>query len=258
MVSHLVIPDAHVQPDTNNDRFEWLGKFILERRPDKIICLGDFADMNSLCSYDRGKRSFEGRRYLGDCEAVKDALGRLNGPINHYNSQRKRNGKSQYRPEKFMLLGNHEHRIVRATEDRAELDGTIGIHNLGFTEYGWRVSDYLVPIELDGIFYCHYFVSGVKGEAISGPNIASLIISKHFVSCIAGHVHTIDYAVRTTPSGKQVMGLVPGCFFDHPMDYAEHTEHLWWRGVAWLENVVDGAYDLELVSLERLKKNYGC
>lgn len=257
MPNHLVIPDVHVQPGISNDRLELAGRLALERRPEIIVCLGDFVDMESLCSYDRGKRSFEGRRYQLDCDASRNALHRFESPFKEYNVRQKRNGKAQYRPRKVMLLGNHENRISRATEDRAELDGTMGIDDLGFREYGWEVVPYLQPIEIDGIFYCHYFVSGVKGEAISGLNVASNILSRTMSSSCAGHIHVFDYAVRTDPSGRQIMALVPGCYFEHKMQYAEHTEHMWWRGLAWLENVHAGAFDLETISLERLKKKYG-
>lgn len=56
----LVIPDAHASPKHNNSRFDILGKFILDRQPDIIVNIGDFADMEALCSYDKGKASFEG------------------------------------------------------------------------------------------------------------------------------------------------------------------------------------------------------
>ena len=35
---------------------------------DKVICMGDFASMDSMSSYDRKKKSFEGRRYKKDIE----------------------------------------------------------------------------------------------------------------------------------------------------------------------------------------------
>jgi len=257
MTTHLILPDSHVQPGTSNERFDWLGKFILERKPDKIICLGDFADMNSLSSYDRGKRNFEGRRYRADCEAVHDALDKLHKPVNDFNIRQRKNGKAQYRPKLLLTLGNHEERIIRATQDRAELDGTIGIEDLRYEEFGWAVFPYLDVIQEDGVYYSHFYSSGVKGEAISGMNVASSILARQMVSCTAGHIHLLDFAVRSTPSGKKVMGLVPGCYIEAPQDYAHHTEHLWWRGIAWCEDVMDGAYDLELISMERLKKIYG-
>ena len=68
--THLVIGDAHAKPGVSNDRFEWLGKLVIRVRPDVVINMGDWADMASLCLYDKGKRSYEGRRYLEDIEAA--------------------------------------------------------------------------------------------------------------------------------------------------------------------------------------------
>ena len=65
---HVVIGDAHAKPDVPNDRFTWLGKYLLDLRlsyPEadiKAIDLGDWEDMPSLSSYDIGKMSYEGRR----------------------------------------------------------------------------------------------------------------------------------------------------------------------------------------------------
>ena len=70
MTTHLVIPDQHAHPDNNNDRFEWLGKLIVDLKPDVVINLGDMADMPSLCTYDKGTKGFEGRRYKQDVNST--------------------------------------------------------------------------------------------------------------------------------------------------------------------------------------------
>jgi len=62
-VDLLIIGDPHAHPDYDNKRFTALGKYILKTKPDIIVCLGDFADMPSLSSYDKGTKGFEGRRY---------------------------------------------------------------------------------------------------------------------------------------------------------------------------------------------------
>ena len=59
MATHLVIGDPHCTPKANNDRFLWAGKFAHDLKPDTIVCMGDFASMDSLSSYDKGKKSFE-------------------------------------------------------------------------------------------------------------------------------------------------------------------------------------------------------
>jgi hypothetical protein len=60
--SHLVIPDAHAMPGLDNRRFDWLGQFIIDTKPDVIVCIGDFFDMAALCKYDKGTTEAEGRR----------------------------------------------------------------------------------------------------------------------------------------------------------------------------------------------------
>ena len=77
----LIIGDPHAHPDYDNDRFFHLGNFIIRNQPDYIVCLGDFADMPSLSSYDRGTRGFEGRRYRNDVIAALDAQDILFHPL---------------------------------------------------------------------------------------------------------------------------------------------------------------------------------
>lgn len=80
----LVIGDPHATPHHNNSRFELLGKFIVDRQPEVIVNIGDMADMPSLCSYDKGLRSFEGRRYKHDVASVIDAQLKLFKPLVDY------------------------------------------------------------------------------------------------------------------------------------------------------------------------------
>ena len=101
MATHLVMGDPHCTPKASNDRFLWAGKLAHDLKPNTIICMGDFASMDSLCSYDKGKKQFEGRRYKKDIDHAHDALDKFNKGLN---------GR---RPRKIMLLGNHEDRIDR-------------------------------------------------------------------------------------------------------------------------------------------------
>ena len=249
---HLVVPDPHAHPDHNNDRFEWLGKLIVDLKPDKVICLGDMADMPSLCSYDKGTKGFEGRRYKKDVESVIDAQERMFAPI-------KRAKKKL--PEFFMLEGNHEHRIDRAVNfDHALLDGVISLSDLQFKEYGWNVVEYNggTPgvILVDGIAYAHYFISGVLGRAINGLHPANALLTKQFMSCTQGHTHSTDYSVRTTAQGRMIHGLVAGVFQDWNAAFAGEANDIWWRGVIIKRDVDNGHYDPQWVGMERLRKEY--
>jgi hypothetical protein len=219
--------------------------------------MGDFADMESLSSYDRGKKDFEGRRYNLDIEIAKDALARINAPLDEYNDQCRRNKKAQYKPRMVMLGGNHdEARIERATQMHPEFEGMISVNQLGYTDFGWEYVPYTQPICIDGVWACHHFPSGVKGEPISGVNVAQALLAKNMVSSIVGHNHTLDVALRTAPSGRRIWGISAGCYFDHSMKYAKSTEHLYWRGLLFLNNVSDGDFDLETINIEEVRHRY--
>ena len=110
-IKHAVIPDVQSKSGVDFKYLTKIGTYLVEKKPEKWICLGDFADMPSLSSYDVGKKAFEGRRYTKDIEASKDAMDALLTPLWEFNAKAKRNKEKQYNPDMTMLLGNHENRI---------------------------------------------------------------------------------------------------------------------------------------------------
>jgi hypothetical protein len=52
------------------------------------------------------------------------------------------------------------------------------------------------------------------------------------------------------------MGLVCGCYQDYSSDWAGEVNKLWIPGVAIKRGVDNGVYDLEWISLERIRKEY--
>ena len=253
-MKHLVIPDAHVKPGVNNNRFEWLANWALAERPDVIIDMGDWADMPSLSSYDKGKKSFEGRRYDKDCKAARDARDRFNSVFLAHNLA---NPKDLYEPRKVALGGNHcEGRIKRVIEDEPWLDGKIHWRDLGAEEFGWQYVPYHKSIGISGIQYSHFFPSGVMNRPIGGVNPASMLLSKLFVSVTVGHNHTRDFSERTRADGRKICGLMSGCFFEHTEEYAGAAQQLWWRGAVMCNDIQDGYYDPEFKRITTLKKEY--
>lgn len=253
----ILIGDPHSSPDTSNDRFSWLGNMILEVEPELVVCIGDFADLNSLSSYDKGKKSAELRRYRNDVNACHDALDRINKPLEEYNKQRKNIRKAQrIPPRKIMILGNHENRIERAVNMAPELEGTLSIEDLAYVRYGWQVVPFKRPIALEGVYFCHYFPSGVKGEPISGFNIASSIVGKNMVSSICGHSHLYDHAIRNRPDGSSVIGLCSGWYGEAPT-YEDATDNLWWSGIILLQDMENGIFDVSQINIDRMRKIYG-
>ena len=157
-MKHLVIPDCQIKPGDSLEFLEHVGNYIVEKKPDVIIHLGDFADMESLSSYDVGKKSFEGRRYTKDIEAARKAMQTLLGPLVKFNKNAQETKKKQYKPRLVFCLGNHEQRIQRAINDDPKLEGLIKYEDLPYED--WEVHDFLKPVFIDGIAYC--FAEGEK------------------------------------------------------------------------------------------------
>lgn len=255
----LVIPDSHATPGISNDRFEWLGNLISEIRPDKIVNIDDMADMPSLCSYEKGKRSFEGRRYWKDVQSVIDAQTRLFAPINRLNQSLKSAKKKLYKPELHLTIGNHTHRIDRATQLDPVLHGTISIDDLKLKEFGWNVHPYKEIVEIDGIYFSHFFTKGLMDGTISGSThtLAANILKEMKDNAVCGHSHLLSLANSVLPSGRKVWGISVGCYFDHKVDYVStKAQSEWWRGVVVLDVHNREIKDIGLISLETIKKEY--
>lgn len=245
---HLIIPDSHATPGKHNKRYEWLGHLINDIKPDVVIDIGDWWDMASLCSYDKGTKGFEGRRYKADIDAGLDAQDRMFSII------RKQKKKL---PRFVRTLGNHEARISKAVDRDPVLEGTIGLSDLQSKEYGWEEIPFLEPVVVDGVTYQHYFTSGIMGRPIGGEAHARALILKQLTSCTQGHSHLFDYAVRSDAAGRKIHGCVVGVYQDYDSGYAGPSNKLWNRGVVIKREVEDGNYDVERISLERIKRAYG-
>ena len=250
----LVISDQHAHPDYNNDRADWLGSYIKDTKPDVVVNIGDAADMPSLSGFDKGKASFSGRSYEADIEAHLDFQERLWAPS-------KKTKKKQ--PYKVILHGNHENRLRKVLEYQPELSGDkygVSFRNYDFSSYYHEQ----VPYEgstpgiftINDISFAHYFISGLMGRPIGGEHHAHSLLTKNHTSSVCGHSHTADFAVKSSSTGKTIMGLVCGVYQDYDSSWAGTTNKLWWRGVTLLRNVGGGTFDPSFISLSSLRKEY--
>jgi len=252
-MKHVVIPDCQVKSGVDTEYLRNVGRYIVDKKPDVIIQIGDFADMPSLSSYDVGKKAFEGRRYKDDINAAKEGMEKLLQPIWTFNERAKINKEKQYRPRMILTLGNHENRIDRAIDSDPKLDGTIGINDLGYSQYGFEVYPYLEPVIVDGIAYAHYFTSGAMGRAV--PNARQLMIKKH-MSCTMGHVQSWELHREVRADGTALLALFAGSCYMHHEDYLGPQGNHYDRGIWMKHEVNEGSYQPMYVSLEYLRRRY--
>jgi hypothetical protein len=246
---HLYIPDTQIKLGVPLEHLEAAGNYAAEKRPDTIILAGDWWDFPSLSSYDKGKKSFEGRRYRLDVEAGKAGMERFLAPIRK---------QKRYNPRIVMTLGNHENRVNRCVEEHSILDGTIGIHDLQLEAFGVEAHQFLKPVVIDGVSYCHYFPRSASGKVMQDRNGAPNALAqlrREGRSCVAGHVQGFDIACLPF-SGRLQWGIQAGSFYQHQETYLTPQGQDHWHGVLMLHEVNDGCFSPMVVSLDYLMGKY--
>lgn len=249
----LVIPDIQAKDGVDFTYLTKIGKYICDKRPDTIVCIGDLADMPSLSSYDVGKKDFEGRRYTKDIQAAIDAQTALWVPVAQLREKQRRNKEKVYNPRSVMCCGNHENRINRAINNDAKLEGLISIDDLQYKQYWNEVYDFLEMVVIDGIAFSHYFVTGVAGRPAS---TAAAQFRKANMSCVSGHQQGLQIHTGNRADGKLLTSLIAGSCYEHEEKYLGAQGNKHWRGFLMLHDVNDGQFDLMPVSLDYLNKKY--
>ena len=236
----LVIPDCQVKPGVSTDHLEHVGRYILDKRPEYIVCLGDFADMPSLSTHDEpGSLESEGKRYSDDIESAVVAMKRLVMPFYV----------KAYHPKMHLTIGNHEDRITRARNaDPRRFTGRLS--DLSYNLH-WQVHSFLSVVKIHGIEFSHYFVSGSMGRPVSS---ASGLLRVRQSSAVMGHVQQTDVAFHPRTGN---IGLFAGTCYTHDEDYLGRQANNQRRQVVMLNEVRNGTFDPMFVSLKYLEKRYG-
>lgn len=253
---HLVIPDCQIRPGVPLDHLTALGNYIIDQQPDVIVQIGDFADMHSLSSYDRGTVRSEGERYQQDVDCAAEAMATLMAPIESYNRHAKLMHRKRYTPRMILTLGNHEERIARHVNANPNLEGKCSYEDLPYQD--WEVHQFLATVEVDGILYSHYFPRNAQGRVVQtfrgAPN-ARLQVLREMQSCTAGHLQGLDFSIHQT-AGRRIYGIIAGSFYQHDEDYLSPQGTAYWRGVIVKHEVENGEYDPMMVSIRYLLSNW--
>lgn len=245
---HLVIPDTHAKPGVSLDHFRLLGLLEAHIQPDVTVSLGDWYDLPSMFE-GRGQTLKEraGTKLKEDLESGLEAI-----KLFHRHA-------STSLVERHFCVGNHDARVYRIGEREPWLADIVDIVD-GHEEYGWKVSQFLDPLRIDGVRYQHYLCANGTDKAISGRYSAQRMLERlrFCESVVVGHSHRFDYRTEALPDGRRVHAIVAGCCFEHQEDYAGPDDNgAWWRGAVVLRNVRDGDFDVETWSLERMKLELG-
>lgn len=249
----VVFSCAHTKPEVSNERFNWLGKFLSDLKPDYVIDLGDGADMCSLNQYD-GKRpaNVVTQSYQADINTYNDAMDRLKHTFRY-------NKKAM--PKFYGFEGNHEHRIKVAIDTDPRLAGVdVGLSfdhlNTDSHFHEYHEYEYGAPSvgTYDGVNYAHFFTGGNMGRPIAGVHHAYALLASQHKSSTCGHTHKRDMYFK---DAVPLIGTVVGCFKGAPEGWAGQANKDWWSGILVKRELRDGHYEPEWISLATLEKEYG-
>jgi hypothetical protein len=250
----LVLPDVQAKDGTDFSYLKRIGTYMVDKKPDIVVCIGDFADMPSLSSYDKGKRSAENKRYKLDIDASHEAMSAFVSPMVDYNDNARRNGLPRYSPSMLLTLGNHEDRISRAVNDDAKLEGTLSVKALEYEAFGWDVAPFLETVIVEGVAFSHYFVTGVMGRP-AGTAAAQLRVAS--MSCFAGHQQGKQIAYGKRADGAILTSIISGSCYEHDESFLSpqmNRQH--WRGFFVLNDTRNGAFDEMPISLNYINGKY--
>lgn len=259
----LVIGDSHAEPGKDNSRFDALGNFIVDRRPDNITQMGDFLTMDSFGTHDLpGSLAREGRRMKDDIDAGADAYKRMMKPLVDLRNSQAKGKRKQYAPNGIWLLGNHEDRATRYMQARPELEGFIDANSLlPVGKDGWTVVPYRSYHYLEGVAFTHVPMNPKNNQPISGKYVTARAAEIHSQPVVFAHTHMFQVHTIARNSevqfGDQVRAINCGWFADFQPDYITNRgARDWWSGLTVLHHFGEGKFDIETISMERLKEEY--
>jgi hypothetical protein len=247
----IVLPDVQARDGIDFSFLTSIGNFIVKEKCDVLVNIGDFSDMESLSTYDRGLKSFEGKRYTKDIWAAREAMDALLKPIYDERARLKRNRDKRWDLRMILTLGNHENRINRATNEDSKLDGLISTDDLPYQD--WEVFKFLEVVVIEGVAFSHYFTSGLMGRPIG---TAQQMINKLHMSAFAGHQQGRQVAYGKRGDGKPITAIICGSCYEHNEEYLGVQGNNHFRGLYVLNDVKDGSFNEVAVPLSTIVANF--
>lgn len=237
-------PDGHTYPGHDARPIVAMARWFSAEQVDIVMNIGDFADMPSLSSYDKGKRKMEGSRIAQDLEYTRECLALFDQELGNHD------------PNKIITLGNHEERLFRAENDDAQLQGIFGDDPWGYEEFGYHVYDYLDIVKINGVAFSHAFINPTSLMGSIQGGSADIRMKNIGFPHVQGHQHgPLIHGQRMLGDGSPLSTLVMGCCHTENHSYWGRGKEVY-KGGAILRNVRNGSYDPDIRYLGNIMEEY--
>lgn len=252
MTKHAYIPDTQITPSSDIKHIKAAANYLADKKPDVIVLGGDWWDMPSLCSYDKpGSKNWESKDVKEDFDAGNEAMDLFLRTL----------VTKKCKPRVVFTEGNHENRIIRASEDphNMKFKGFLSRDMLKCKDYSMPIeyNNFLEVVSIDSIMYSHYFLNpdSLYINAIGGTVENKLRKLGH--SFTMGHQQHKQTGSVYTCTGERRCGLVCGRFYQEDMAYLGPQKNKQsWSGIFLKHEVKNGDYDLLEVSMGYLLREW--
>lgn len=247
----LVIPDRHNDPRAPHRLActTWIARFGAERKPPKVVCLGDAITMDSCSRHDRNE-TLKGRLK----PSIKADLD------NHEQSlQAFERARGDWNPVKLKCQGNHEARLWQFENDHPENEGShTHRYSQDLLQFGWRERPYGEFIYINGVAFTHAPINGM-GRPMGGKTATHRAGGMLTSSLVHGHTHQLHVFSDAKMGAMESLTVIQaGC----AMPWGEYEAYArsgpggWWWGVLMLTVWGGQIIDMEAVSMLTLRDRF--
>ncbi len=201
----VAIGDHHDRPGRDKTRATHIGRYIAERRPDYVVSIGDWCNMDSLSSHELPGSQADAERpsFPDELDSLEESLAAFHRdfPIDSI--------------PVYQTHGNHEFRTIRAANKQPKLNADMPMRlEQVFARYRWRTSPFGRCVTLADIDFVHCWLNKM-GREVGGDNML-LMANKCVRSFVMGHTHVNAVVPQTKyghddgfPSerGRKIVGI---------------------------------------------------
>jgi hypothetical protein len=175
----VVIGDLHDRPGRTKEHATWIGRHITASKPDHVVCIGDFASLDSLSTFDKPGSAQDIARpsFVEDIASLEECLEALHRDFDY---------------TAFpitMTWGNHEHRAQRAADLQPKINGDLPLRvRECFSRYRWNQLDYGRYFYLGAVGFTH-IPHNAAGKEFRGEHVERQLGPRLTFSLVCGHTH---------------------------------------------------------------------
>lgn len=248
----LAVGDAHDDPETSKERFEWFGRAAVDEGCDRAVFIGDVGSIDSLNTH-AGNHTLLGKSknpFSIDMGSLNEAYQAFNHGLG-----------SHTLVERHVTDGNHERRIWFYENEHPEMAGSLVSEYLHTVESnGFKRSPYGEYHFIGGVGFIHCAINRLN-KSYGGKNAEVTIGNDAVFDHVIGHSHVKreHRAIKLGPS-KHVTVLNLGCAlpWGRVESYMYHGALTgWWWGVHTITIQNGQITDASAISCTELERRYG-